>query len=492
VYLNITFAKYKKMKTKIGILFKYIVSALLIFACSTQALHAQKYWSLQECVDMAIKNNIAVKQRELTRESVRADLLQSKLGTLPNINGQLTNNFNTGFAINPATNSAEQNVTFRNNSMGFSANMTLYNGFQQSNTIRLQQSNIKASEQDVESSKNTVRLNVANAYLQVLMNMEIDERNVVQADFTRQQIIKQQKLFDLGAANKVKLLQLKAQLANEELNIVTGKNTLDQSYLTLWQLMNIEPDTANKIIKPEIDIKRVEDEPRSAPQIYQEYEHQSPDIKAAQLRSRSAELSKYVSLGGRSPRITFNASISSFYSTQTQQGVGNPVLVARTIGYDASGNPLNIYTPSYNSFATTPFSDQFNRNLGKMVGFTLTLPLFNGWQVNTNVQKSRINELSTHLTEKQAQNDLYKTITQAQQDFRAAQKKYDANENSLDANKESYQLAENQFNLGAISTTDYLNAKNEYLKAQASYIQSKYELIFRRKVLDFYLGKPLY
>ena len=484
------------VRTKIGNLFKYYACPVLIFIFSSQSVHAQKYLTLQECVDIAIKNNITVKQRELNKQTVQADLLQSKLGTLPSINGQLTNNLNTGFAINPATNTAEQNLTFRNNSMGISANMNLFNGFQQSNSIRLQQTNIKASEQDVESSKNTIRLNVANAYLQVLMNIELDGRNVLQAEFTRQQIVKQQKLYDFGAANKVKLLQLKAQVSNEELLIVTGKNQLDQSYLSLWQYMNIEPDTNNKVVKPELDMIKIADEPRTASQIYQDYLNQSPEIKSAQFRSRSAELSKFVSMGGRSPRISMNASLSSFYSTQTQQ----PILSSISLGQpqnlyyvNQNGIPLQIYRPTYTSaFEITPFQDQFNRNLGKVLGFTMTFPLFNGWQVNTNVQKSRINEFSAHLTEKQAQNDLFKIITQALQDFKAAEKKYDANDNSLAANKESYQVAESQFTLGAISTTDYLNAKNEYEKAQASYFQSKYELIFRRKVLDFYLGKPLY
>ena len=154
--------------------------------------------------------------------------------------------------------------------------------------------------------------------------------------------------------------------------------------------------------------------------------------------------------------------------------------------------PNIFYVPAYQNFEVTPFSDQFNRNLGKVLGFTLTLPLFNSWQVNTNVQKSRINEYSAHLNEKQVQNDLYKNISQSLLDFTGAVKKYEASQSSYDANKESYQLAESQFTLGAINTTDYLNAKNEFMKAQSTFLQAKYELVFRRKVLDFYLGKPLY
>jgi outer membrane protein len=482
------------IKTKIGIPFKYFACFVSIFILASQSLCAQKYWSLQECIDVSIKNNITVQQKDLTKQSVNADLLQSKLSLLPSINGQFTNNYNTGFAINPATNGAQEGVTFRNNSMGVSANMTLFNGFQQTNSIRLQQSNIKASEQDVESTKNTIRLSVANVYLQVLMNAELDDRNRLQANFTREQIVKQQKLYDLGAANKVKLLQLKAQIANEELTIVTSKNLLDQSYLSLWQLMNIEPDTTAKIVKPEIEVQKIEGENRTPSQIFNDYINQSPDVKSAQQRVRSAEISKLVSLGGRSPRISLNASISSFYSTQSQQGSGPISYSPMFYGFkDAGGTIPNIfYMPAYSNFDVTPFSDQFNRNLGKALGFTLMVPVFNQWQVNTNIQKAKINEYSAHLTEKQIQNDLFKNISQAHQDFKAAQKKYDANQNSFDANKESYQLAESQFTLGAINTTDYLNIKNEFLKAQSSFIQAKYELVFRRKVLDFYLGKPLY
>ncbi|MFI5220741.1 MAG: TolC family protein [Bacteroidia bacterium] len=479
------------MKAKIGILLKFL--ACLFFIFPAQTIYAQKYFSLQECVDIAIKNNITVKQRELGRESVKADLLQSKLGTLPNLNAQLTNNYNTGFAINPQTNTAAGDLTFRNNQGGISSNLILFNGFQQTNTIRLQQTNLKASDQDLESSKNTIRLNVANAYLQVLMNIELDERNRMQSGFTKEQIIKQQKMYDLGAANKVKLLQLKAQLSNEELLTVSGKNQLDQSYLTLWQLLNMDPDTANRVVVPEIDIKKIQDEPRTASEIYRDYLNQSPDYKAAQFRARAAELSKLVSYGGRSPRISMNASLSSFYSTQSQQGTGSTSNLPLFYGFkDPAGTiPNIIYMPSYSNFEITPFNDQFNRNLGKALGFTMTIPLFNGWQVNTNVQKSKINEYSAHLTEKQTQNDLFKLITQARQDFKAAQKKYEASENSYDANKESFSVAESQFTLGAINTTDYLSIKNEFLKAQSNFLQSKYELLFRRKVLDFYLGKPL-
>jgi len=482
------------IKAKIGIPFKYFASIVAIFILATQSLQAQKYWTLQECIDQAIKNNITVQQRELAKQSVEADFKQSKLAALPSINGQATQFYQNGFAINPATNTAQTDMTFRNNNFGLSSSTVLFNGFQQTNTIRLQQNNYKANEQDVEAIKNNIRLSVANAYLQVLMNNEILESSNIQVQSTKEQINKQQKLVDFGAANKVKLLQLKAQLSNEELVIINNQNLVEQSYLTLWQTLNIEPDSSNKIIKPELSAEKITSEIRSPKDIYDTYILQSPDVKAAEIRSRVAEISKFVSLGGRSVRLTMTASISSLYSTQSQQGVGNPTLVPRPLGLDATGNLLylGVYAPYYSNYEVTPFSDQINRNLGKSIGFTMAVPIFNGWQVNTSVQKAKINEFTAHLNVKQVQLDLYKNIVQAHQNLKASEKKYDATKNSFDANKESFSLAEGQFGLGAISTVDYLSTKNEFLKAQASFVQAKYELVFRRKVLDFYLGKPLY
>jgi outer membrane protein len=324
------------------------------------------------------------------------------------------------------------------------------------------------------------------------MNIELLERNRLQVESVRQQYRREQKLVELGAANRVRMYQLKAQLANEELGVVTSQNQLDQSYLSLWQLMNIEPDTSLKIERPAIAAQDIADEARSIQEVYHEYEGHSPEVKAAQFRTTSSALSRKIAVGSRSPRLTANAGIQSFYSTQTTRGTGIPTLTPTPLGVDGNGNPILIMRQTYPGTEVTPFSEQFDRNLGKTLGFTLFVPIFNGWQVNTSLQKARINEATAQLNQKQVQNDLFKTIAQAHQDLRAARKKYEATENSFEANREALALAEAQFAAGALSTTDYLNSKNEFLKAQATFVQAKYELVFRRKALDFYLGKPIY
>lgn len=466
---------------------------ILLFSSPT--VYAQKYYSLEECITLAFKNNITVRQRELNQKSSEADQLQSKLNLLPTLNGSATHNYNIGYAINPVTNIASRDVTFRNNSFGLNSSVTLFNGFQNTNSIRQQGASVKASEADLNATKNNIALSVSNAYMQVLMNTEIVASRQFQITSTTEQLKRQQRLFELGGTSKVKLLQLKAQYANEESQLVTAQTQLDQSYLTLWQLLNLSPDSSNKIITPDsASLMNIATMTPEADEIYQAFVSKSPEVIAAKQRTEVSKYNQYIATGGRSPRLTFSAGINSFYSTQAQRGVGEPTYTPVPLGVDAMGNPAPYFTmvPSYASSQIIPFSEQFDRNLGKNFGFTLSVPIFNGWQVSTNVQKARINQTSTELSQKQAEQDLYKNINQAYLDFVSSQKKYESNTNNFDANKEAMELAEAQFSLGALNTADFIVTKTQYLQAETSLVQAKYELLFRRKVLDFYLGKPLY
>jgi outer membrane protein len=370
--------------------------------------------------------------------------------------------------------------------------MTVFNGFQTLNNIRLQQSNVKSGQLDEETTKNNIALQVSNAFMQVLMNTEIALSRKLQVEATRAQLVRQQKMYDLGGVNKTRLLQLKAQLANEELLVVNADNQLAQSYLSLWQSMNIAPDSAQQIVRPELDASKITDEARSSEQVYEAFVQKSPELKAAKERARAAHINTMIARGARSPRLTFGGGLNSFYTTQNQRGVGNPVLTPVPFGVDVNGNPVFALRGSYASSEIIPFSTQFDQNLGRNYGFTLSLPIFNGWQANTGVQKSKINKMNADLTEQLAKQDAYRNVNQAYLDFKSALKRYDANEQNLAASKESFEMADAQYTLGNLSINEYLSTKNTYLQAETNFVQAKYELMFRRKVLDFYLGQPLF
>ncbi len=458
-------------------------------------MQAQRSYTLQECIDQAFKNNITVKQRELSQQGAEADRLQSKMNLLPNLNAQATNNYNIGFAINPVTNTTQNNATFRSNNFSISSSVTLFNGFQNLNNVKQQHATVRATDADLLTTKNNIALQVSNAYMQVLMNAEIANSRNIQIQSTAEQLKRQEKLYELGGVNRVKLLQLKAQYANEESQLITAQTQLDQSYLTLWQLMNTPPDPNNTVQKPDSSsITNIPGEILGADAIYKSFLDKSPEVQAAKHRADAARIGQNIAVGGRSPRLTLGGSISSFYSTQTQQGVGTPALEFVPFGYDANGAQSGIYIVNarYNNSEVVPFSDQFNKNLGKNVGLTLSVPLFNGYQASNNIQKARINRMSSDLTQKQTELDLYKNVNQAYLDFKSAQKRYESNQNNYEANKEAMTVAESQFNLGALSTADFIVTKSQYLQAETNMVQAKYELLFRRKVLDFYLGKGLY
>lgn len=455
-----------------------------------------RVWSLKECVDQALSKNITIQQQGLTLKNASADAFQSRMSMLPNLNASATNNWQTGFGIDPSTNIAKEGVKFRTNSFGLSSSMPLFNGFQTLNTVRLQETNKKAVTQDLEQTKNTIVLNVCNAFLRVLQAVELSRSAQDRLQATRALVSRQEKLFELGGVNKSKLLQLKAQQATEELQAVTASNNVSQAYLDLWLLIDERPDLNARIELPESSGIKVEDEIRPLEAIYDEFSERSPDVKAAELRSQGAHLTYLVAQGQRSPRLMLTGSLSSFYTTQSQQGVGSLQLQKSVIGaWDNGTTPVPVYSympTGYSAYQVTPFDNQFSRNFGTNIGLSLSVPVFNAWGVNTNVSKTRANEMSSRLQAKQTRNTLYKTIAQSYTDFKASYKKYDANKVNYDANKEAFEMAEKQFELGGMSMSDYLNSKNAYIRAESDHTQARYELLFRRKVLDYYLGKPLY
>lgn len=465
---------------------------LVIFAGSVMGQTVGKTYTLQQCIETALNQNINVQQRELTLRSAEADRFQSKMAALPSLNGQITNNYNTGFAINPITNTTQRDVTFRSNNFGLSSSVNLFNGFQTLNNIRLQQSNAKAVSLELAAAKNNLALQVANAYMQVLLNTEIVDARKLQLAATNEQLRKQEKTYELGGLSKVKYLQIKAQYANEEAQLVNAQTALDQAYLTLWQTINIEPLPENRISKPTFSAPETEKEVQQAQVIYQDFVSRSPEIKAAKQRTESARYAYNMALGGRSLRLSLSGSLSSFYTTQNTQGVGAGNNSLRQIGIDSFGVPVYAPFTTFNQTEVVPFSNQFDRNLGKAFGFTLSVPLFNGWQVNNTIRKQYINQLSAKLTLKQTELDIYKNINQAYLDLTSAHKRYQSSLASYDANQEAFTLADTQFNLGALNTVDYLAIKNQYLQAQTSMLQARYELLFRKKVIDFYTGKSLY
>jgi len=460
-----------------------------LFTVLSSGLYAQKVWTLQECMDYAAKNNLVVQQSGLNVKDARNSRDQSAYNMLPTANGFATNNFNFGRSIDPFTNTfSDQQI--RNNSFGISSSVTLFGGFQNMHNMKQQELLYKASRYDLDNTLNNLGLQVANAYLTVLLNEEILSAARIQSDNTKTQLDRAEKLYAAGSINVSNVLDLKAQKANEDLNVVNAQNQVQLAYLGLWQLLEMPYDEKNTIETPKLAEPAVVEEPVAA-QLFNSYVGRGPDIQAAQTRALASKYALRMARSGRSPRLTLNGNINTTYSESFLQSTGTLQLGTRILYYDNNGNPVSAPYSIPTGYEITPFNTQLSNNLGKSIGFTLSVPILNNWNVNTNIQRAKINMERSRLSEQQVRNQVYRTITQATTDLKAAKVRYAAAKNSYEATGVSFRNAEQRFNVGAMNFTDYSVAKNNHMRAETTMLQARYELIFRMKVVDFYNGKPI-
>ena len=460
---------------------------LLIIVFSSVNIDAQQTWTLEQCVDYAIENNIQVKQKALNTQMTENNLKQSRLNLLPNLNGNVGRNYSFGRAVDPYTNEFNYENTYNDN-YGISSNLTLFNGFQKLNTIKQNKLNLEADLQDLEKVKNDISLNIATAYLNILFNEELLRIAKDQAAVTKKQAERTQILVDAGSLAMGDLYDIQSQLANEELNIITSQNQLDLSYLDIEQLLNLD-----SVDGFEIAIPNTESFTETPLPVFEEVLTQSqnlPEIKSAEYRLNSAEQSLDIYKGMRYPTLNLTLSYNSGYSGNRKVADGDPTMTAYPSGYTQSGETVYTYQPQY-TYSTKPFSDQLSDNASTSLGFQLSIPIFNNWQVNTGIDNAKITVLNTKYSLDLTKQNLKKEVRQRYTEAIAALKKYNATDFTLKAMEESFKYTEEKYNNGLVNTVDYNISKNKLISTKSDLLQAKYEYIFKIKILDFYMGKKI-
>jgi outer membrane protein len=446
---------------------------LLIFLAGIINIAGQdRYWSLEECINHAIENNIMIKQQELQTQFQENTLQQSKLGLLPSLNGTATNNWSFGRALDETTYQFTEEQNVRSNNFFASAGVTLFSGLQNYNTIIKNNYNVDASFQDLQNIKDDISLNVALAYLQILLNRELVTVTENQLQTTREQIGKTEKMVEAGSLPRGNLLEIQAQSAREELQLINIENQLDLSYLNIVQLLELDSVNGFDIVVPDIVVTETGMITESVANIYNTAKETRPEVLSAELRLKSAEYDLRIAKGGRSPRLNLNTSFSTGYSSIRQ----------KILGID----PLDGI-----QYGDYPFADQLNDNINYGIGLTLSIPVFNGWQVNTGISNARINIQNNLYSLENTRKQLYKNIQQAYADAQASLKSYVASRKAVESMQESFRYTEQRFNVGMVTPVEYNTAKAQLLNAESELAQSKYEYIFKIKVLDFYKGLPL-
>lgn len=463
---------------------------LLFFACANG--FAQQSWSLQQCIDYALEHNLSVKQSELNVELNQTGVNQSAASLFPSLNGFASNNYYFGRSIDPYTNQFTQNQV-RSNSFSLSSSLSLFEGFTLINTLKQSKLNYMSSKLDLQKVKNDMALNVATVYLQVLYNRELLAVTSDQFDATKLQRDRTKRMEELGSMSKGNLLDMESQLASDEVRLITAQSQYDQSMLSLKQLLELDTVADFSIQVPELPAPKMEAGYSDAQAIYLNALTNQPDIKSYEYKVHSAEKGLSIARGALFPRLSMSGSLSTTYSTSSQRlksfSVSDP---APIVGYTSQFDTVYSLFPEYlYSYEDNPIRNQLDENLNKSIGFSLSVPLFNGLATHAGIKRAKLNLRSTQLGFEQTKKNMFKSIEQAVSDASAAYQRFVAGEKNVSAQQQSMNMNQQKFDVGLISTYDYLLAKNNFTKAKSDLLQAKFDYIFRLKVLDFYMGKSL-
>lgn len=449
-----------------------LTGALLLgFGFSTRS---QESWSLQKCIDYALENNIQVKQQALNTEYQGNLVKQAKSNRLPNLNASLSNNYNFGRSL--TYENTYENVNSTQVSGYLSTDITLWNGFILQNTIKQRELDLQASLQDFQKAKDDLVLYIASAYLEILFAEELVSVSDAQIEVTKQQISRTQKLVDAGSLAKGSLLEIEAQLSGEELQLVNNQNRVDLAYLNLYQFLELPVAKSFKIEKPILPEVKSDLSMVNSLDVFENAMSFRPEIKGAQARVESAKKQLMIAKGNYYPSLSFGANYYNNYNNNYKRGLYNP-----------DGTPV-IGTDGLPSTEIIPFGDQLKNNKRYGLGLTLSIPIFNKFQVKNGISNATLQVMDYEYRLQNSRNVLRKDIEQSYQNALAALKRYVSSEKAVNSMKEAFRYTEEKFTVGMVNSVEYNQSKNNLAKAQSDLIQSKYEYIFRTKILDFYNG----
>lgn len=476
---------------------KLIYSFLFLGLTQHYSVAQTNTWDLQQCIDHAQKNNIALKQAELSTQINKNNATQSKAAILPTVNAGAQHTYNFGRTIDRYTNTFANTQVLSQN-FYISSNVVLWSGMAQYNNIKANQYQYLSSTESYQQQKNDLSLNVATAYINVIFSDEISQVAKAQYKITQEQLERTQKLADAGTLAKSAVYDLKAQLANEEVNVTSADNNYQIAVLSLKQLLNLDTLNNFSISKPVVDISADNLASLSVQNIYETALKNQHSIKSAEYNLLAAEKNLAVARGRVSPTLSATGSLGTGTSELDKNIDAVNYLGPEQTQYYGTDDPNNptiilpIYQPKVEVVTSKkPFADQFKDNVNKSVGLTLSVPIFNGLQTYTGVKNAKLTALNAKYSQDLTEQNLYKTIAQAYANARAAFNKYKANKLSVEASEQSFYYAQQKYNVGAISTFDFNNSKTMLQNAQSNLVQAKYDYVFKLKVLDFYQGKPL-
>lgn len=448
--------------------FKIVMLLLLFLGINAQAQN--KKWSLQECVDYALKNNISIKQTELDAETTAIGK-KSALGSfLPSINANASHSWNIGLNQNITTGLLE-NQTTQFTSAGLNSNITIYNGLQNQNKLRKANLSIIAAQYQLSKMKDDIALNVANAYLQILFNKENLKVQNEQLAYDEKQQKRTEELVTSGVVARGDLLDVKATVAADKQKVIAAENNLFISKLSLAQLLQLEDFQTFDIADVDYEAKPSATMLEKPEDIVAKAKQDRVELKIAKTNLEIAEKDIKIAKGA------FQPSLTGFYSFSSRVSYANRIL------FDNTGNPFTANP--------LPFFDQFSENKGHNFGVQLNVPILNGFSAKNNLERTKIAYERSKTVEKQTELDLERNVYTAITNAKVALNAYEAAVAAFDARKEAFNYAKEKYAVGMMNSFDFNQSQTLYTNSQSEVLRTKYDYIFKVKVVEFYFGIPI-
>ena len=437
---------------------RIIWTAILFLISSLQDLSAQsKIWSLEDCINYAVSNNIGLQRQKLQTETAEVNLLKAKMDIFPSLNFGSDARVGFGRSIDPVTNliTFKQNLS---NSYSLSSTIQLFNGFATLNTISANKFMLKAGLETDKVTRNTLIVNILGAYYQVLYTKGLEDAAKMQLDLSEKQLFRIQKTVEAGRESLSRQYEMESRVSEDRLSFTIAKNSTSQALTSLKQMLQLEPGTEFDILMPELKNTLITDNIFDTDSVYNIASQALPRLKAINYELMASRRQVAAARGNLAPRLLVGGSLFTGYYKVISEGV-----------------------PDQDSF-----SSQLKNNNSQALFLSLDIPIFNNYSTGRNIKLAKIRRDDTELRLELEKNSLYTEIENACLDFNRGKDEYTAAVANLDFNRKSFDAVEKKFEAGLVDVTDYSAAKTTLFRAETEALRTRLQLLIRRLTIQFY------
>ena len=433
------------------------ISILLIIFCHQEISAQEKKWTLEDCINYAVTNNIGLKRQRLQTETAEVNLLKSKMNLLPSLNFGSDASIQYGRSIDPISNGVTFLQNFRNGYQ-LSSGITLFGGFANLNTISAYKFMLKAGIENEQIVRNTLILDIMGQYYQVLYSKGLEDASKMQLDLSEKQLFRIEKMVETGKEALSRQYEIESQVSSDRLAYTIAHNTSSQAITTLKQMLQLDPGSQFDILMPDLGKILISDRNYSPDSIYKIASQILPRLKEIEYELKASKKQIAAARGNLAPSLSLGGQLFTGYYTLLND------------------------TSSQRSYST-----QMNDNFGQAIGATLNIPIFNNYSTARNIRLAKIKRNDTELRMELEKNNLYTDIENACLNFNRGKDEFTAAKANFDFNTKSFEAVQKKFESGLVDVTEYSVAKTSLFKAESEALRTKLQLLIRKLTIQFYV-----